>query len=100
MEVRVNTNSTICHPITSSLQAGSTEIRVLLPDVVDRSKRYPVVYVLPVEPLSSDEFGDGLSEVQRHQLHNQHEAIFVAPSFANLPWYADHPTDPRIRQEK
>ena len=26
-------------------------------------------------------------------------AIFVAPTFSRLPWYADHPTDQSIRQE-
>jgi enterochelin esterase-like enzyme len=37
--------------------------------------------------------------VRQHDLHNKHRAIFVAPTFAQLPWYADHPTDPQIRQE-
>ena len=25
--------------------------------------------------------------------------MFVAPTFSHLPWYADHPTKPEIRQE-
>ncbi|MGE3819258.1 MAG: alpha/beta hydrolase-fold protein, partial [Isosphaeraceae bacterium] len=32
-------------------------------------------------------------------LHQRRRAIFAAPSFAQLPWYADHPTDPDVRQE-
>src|SRR5439155_11216371 len=35
----------------------------------------------------------------RHDLHNRHDAIFVVPTLSHLPWYADHPTNPTIRQE-
>jgi hypothetical protein len=58
-----------------------------------------VVYILPVEPHDRSEYGDGLIEVSRHCLHNELNAIFVAPTFSHSPWYADHPTDPEIRQE-
>ena len=61
--------------------------------------RLPVVYVLPVEARNESRYGDGLLEVRRHDLHNKFQAIFVAPTFSHLPWYADHPTDPEIRQE-
>jgi enterochelin esterase-like enzyme len=44
-------------------------------------------------------YGDGLVEIRRHELAAKHAAIFVAPSFSQLPWYADHPTDCAIRQE-
>ncbi|MCG8584904.1 MAG: hypothetical protein MI757_09355, partial [Pirellulales bacterium] len=42
---------------------------------------------------------DGLREVERLGLHERHNAICVAPSFSQLPWYADHPTDDKVRQE-
>ena len=29
----------------------------------------------------------------------QVRAVFVAPTFSHLPWYADHPTKTEIRQE-
>jgi len=32
-------------------------------------------------------------------LHNKHQLICVYPTFSHLPWYADHPSDPQIRQE-
>ena len=32
-------------------------------------------------------------------LANALHAIFVAPTFSHLPWYADHPTERDIRQE-
>ncbi len=89
----------LVHTIKSPYQAGDTDIRVLLPDRLEEGKQYPVVYVLPVEPGRETRYGDGLLEVQKHDLHNKHEAIFVAPTFSQLPWYADHPTKPEIRQE-
>jgi S-formylglutathione hydrolase FrmB len=87
------------HKVRSPYQAGTTQIRVLLPEPVKSHEPYPVVYVLPVEPRNGDYYGDGLLEVQKHDLHNRYRAIFVSPTFSHLPWYADHPSDPAIRQE-
>jgi hypothetical protein len=72
---------------------------VLLPDQMEEGKPYSVVYVLPVEAGREARYGDGLLEVKKLGLHNKHGAIFVAPTFSRLPWYADHPTDSTIRQE-
>jgi S-formylglutathione hydrolase FrmB len=72
---------------------------VLLPDKLEPGKRYPVVFVLPVEAGKENRYGDGLLEIKKHNLHNKLQAIFVAPSFSHLPWYADHPTKADIRQE-
>jgi len=94
-----DSHGVLVHIVKSSYQSGSTDIRVLLPDRMEKARRYPVVYVLPVEAGRGDRYGDGLSEVQKHDLHNRHVAIFVAPSFSHLPWYADHPTRSEIRQE-
>jgi len=92
-------DGTLVHSVVSPYQAGRTEIRVLLPDRLEPGRRYPVVYVLPVEAGREHHYGDGLAEVRRLDLHNQLRAIFVAPTFAQLPWYADHLSDPAIRQE-
>jgi S-formylglutathione hydrolase FrmB len=85
--------------VDSPYQAGQTEIRVLLPSQLKDGKRYPVIYVLPVEAGRENRYGDGLLEVQKHKLHDKHGIIFVAPTFSRLPWYADHPTTKEIRQE-
>ena len=85
--------------VNSSYQAGDTELRVLTPAGFDRGKRYRLLFVLPVEPGLEHRFGDGLPEVRRLDLHNKHQLICVAPTFSALPWYADHPTDPALRQE-
>jgi S-formylglutathione hydrolase FrmB len=87
------------HTIVSEFQAGQTEVRVLLPDRLEPGRRYPVVYVLPVEAGNETRWGNGLQEVIKHDLHRKHQAIFVAPTFSHLPWYADHPSELTIRQE-
>ncbi len=83
----------------SPYQIGRTQIRVLLPDELTPKRKYSVIYVLPVEAANGTRYGDGLLEVQRHNLHNKHDVIFVAPTFSALPWYADHPTNNEVRQE-
>jgi enterochelin esterase-like enzyme len=89
----------LVHDVTSPYQAGTTKIRVLLPDALEKDAKYPVVYVLPVEAGSESRYGDGLKELKKLDLHNTLKAIFVAPTFSHLPWYADHPTKTDIRQE-
>lgn len=89
----------LVHDVQSPYQAGTTKIRVLLPDTVEKGKKFPVVYLLPVEAGSESRYGDGMKEVKKLDLHNSLRVIFVAPTFSHLPWYADHPTKPDIRQE-
>lgn len=66
---------------------------------MEADKRYPVLYVLPVEVGDACRYGDGLAECKSHDLHNKHSIICVAPTFSGLPWYADHPSDAGIQQE-
>jgi enterochelin esterase-like enzyme len=89
----------LVHEVTSAFQSGMTKIRVLLPDKIDDGKAYPVIYVLPVEARDANRYGNGLLEVKKQNLQNRAAAIFVAPTFSQLPWYADHPTNPLVRQE-
>lgn len=58
-----------------------------------------MVYVLPVEAGTESRYGDGLLEIEKQELHNKRDVIFVAPTFSHLPWYADHPAKSEIRQE-
>jgi hypothetical protein len=87
------------HAIASPYQRGPTMLRVLLPEKLAVGERYPVVYVLPVEAGDGQRYGDGLAEVRKLELSKERPAIFVAPTFAELPWYADHPTRPDLQQE-
>ncbi len=98
-EGRTDANGVLVHEIRSPYQAGVTSVRVLLPDTLEKGKAYPALYVLPVEAKSEDQYGDGLLEVKKNDLQNKYHAVFVAPTFSHLPWYADHPADPTIRQE-
>lgn len=87
------------HVIRCEYQAGETSLRVLLPTGIKPGEKLRVMLVLPVEPQEEHKYGDGLAEVRRHDLHNKHRLICASPSFSHLPWYADHPTDARVRQE-
>jgi S-formylglutathione hydrolase FrmB len=89
----------LVHDVQSPFQEGTTQIKVLLPDNREPDRKFSVIYVLPVEAKNEARYGDGLAEVKTHDLHNKHQAIFVAPTFSHLPWYSDHPTDPLIREE-
>lgn len=92
-------NGIVVHAIESEFQSGKTTVRVLLPNPLEKDRRYPVIYLLPVEAKEENRYGDGLQEAKKLDLHNKRKVIFVAPTFAQLPWYADHPTDKGIRQE-
>lgn len=85
------------HEIQSPHQAGPTQIRVLSPDSPAGIKS--VLYVLPVQAGLGVKYGDGLAEVERLGLADKHRLLAIAPTFFHLPWYADHPRDPKIRQE-
>ncbi|MDB5336998.1 MAG: hypothetical protein JWN70_2617 [Planctomycetaceae bacterium] len=89
----------LTHEVRSEYQRGTTKLRVLLPDPLEPNRKYPVIYVLPVEAGDENRYGNGLNEIVQKGLHRQYPIIFVAPTFSHLPWYADHPTDATIRQE-
>ena len=95
----VDDNGFRVHGVESPYQADKTQLYVLQGDRLAPGHRYPVVYVLPVESGNEHRYGNGLLEIKNNDLHNQHEAIFVAPTFSHTPWFADHPTDPTVRQE-
>ena len=87
------------HRVDSDYQSATTEIKVLQPDHREPGKKYSALYVLPVEANNEDKYGNGLAEIKRLNLHNKYDLVCVAPTFARLPWYADHPTDLANRQE-
>ena len=98
-EAKPDEQGFLVHTVRSEYQSGATQIKVLLPDRLEEGRRYLVLYVLPVEAGDGTRWGDGLAEVKKHDLHNRHGLICVLPTFSHLPWYADHPTAPGIRQE-
>jgi enterochelin esterase-like enzyme len=92
-------DGTLMHTVSSPFQADGTCIHVLLPDPYEPEQASRVVYLLPVELFDDRQCGDPLDEVRKHDLHNKHRVICVKPTFSHAPWYADHPSDPSIRQE-
>lgn len=98
-EAKKDASGFLIHEVRSPYQAGATQIRVLTPEKLVPGRHYPVIYVLPVEAGNENKFGDGLAEIKKQDLHNKHQAIFAAPTFSHLPWYADHPTKTDLRQE-
>jgi len=87
------------HSAESPYQNGVQQIRVLLPDDYAPPKKYRVVYVLPAAP-GIETNGAGLLECFRDlDLQNRFDVILATMSFEKMPWYGDHPTDPRLRQE-
>ncbi|MGE0759403.1 MAG: alpha/beta hydrolase-fold protein [Pirellulaceae bacterium] len=85
--------------VDSPYQAGTTTVRVLLPSSLRPGTTCRTLYLLPVEARDGNRYGDGLEEARRTGLADKYSVICIAPTFSHLPWYADHPTDPAIRQE-
>lgn len=87
------------HRVESPFQTGTTELRVLSPTSIAEGISLPVVYVLPVEAGREQRYGDPVRAIQELEPEVRQQAIFVTMTFAQLPWYADHPSDMSIRQE-
>jgi S-formylglutathione hydrolase FrmB len=81
--------------ITSDYQAKPCKVYVLLPDNFDRKKKYKVLYILPAWAPSRE----GILEAKKLNLHNKHDIICVAMDFSSMPWYADHPDNPKMRYD-
>src|SRR5689334_15936073 len=75
----------LVHEVESPFQQGTTKIKVLLPRPLDSNRKYPTIYVLPVEAQNESRYGDGLLEIKNQKLHEKYAAIFVAPTFSHLP---------------
>ncbi len=57
----------LTHEVRSPYQAGATLIRVLLPDAIEKEKKHPVVYVLPVEAGGESRYGEHVNQ-REHML--------------------------------
>jgi len=86
------------YTVETAYQNGKHEIRVLLPDNYQKSKRYKVLYVLPVEVEFQQNFGYGLGILKEMNAHNLHDLIIVQMGFEKEPWFGDHAVDPKTRQ--
>ena len=89
----------LVHRVESAYQSELTKIKVLLPGRIEPERRYRVLYVLPVEPQENAKYGSSAVEIKKLDVADKYDLICVLPTFAQWPWYADHPTDPKVRQE-
>lgn len=92
-------DGTVHLKVSSETQSRPLEVRLLVPRLIKAGPERVFLYVLPVEKQGDREFGDGLAEARRLALHEKYGWIIVAPEFAELPWYADHPSDRSRRDE-
>ncbi len=92
-------DGTLSHTVVSPYQAGETKIHVLLPFDRSNGADTSVLYVLPVEVQDGQKCGDPLAELRKLDVQSKHRLICVKPTLSHAPWYADHPSDPCIRQE-
>ena len=87
------------YALESEFQSKPQFVEVLLPDHFDKSTKYRVLYLLPVEAGQGVRFGDGIMEAKKLGLQNQYDVIVVAPAFDSEPWYGNDAADPHRRQE-
>ena len=82
--------------LKSEYQPEAPQVRVFADVAARQATALRILYVLPVEAGEEHQYGDGFAELLKLSLKGW---IIVEPSFAQLPWYADHPSDPLRRHE-
>jgi len=81
------------HEVESEHQEGKQELWVMVPDSLDTSKTYRVLYLLPIGPgrmtPGEERFGNELDELPKLDPCNKYDVIVCRPSFAKAPWFRD-----------
>lgn len=100
--------------ITSPHQAQSTWVTVFEPTLPpqatsqatfgsviepEANRRLPLIVLLPVEAQDTLRWGDSRRIAWAERLTESFNAVVVIPTFADVPWYGDHPEDHRRSQE-
>jgi len=92
----------VVYDVQSEFQAGTTQIFVRRPAKITGGPLL-ALYILPVEPHDEKRWGDARAEIAKLNIAdrygNRFGVVCVFPTFSHLPWFADHPSDPQIRQE-
>ena len=81
--------------VESPRQTTANFLRIARP----RKRSDRTVLILPVTANISGQWGDGFYEALRLDWVKRYNVTIAAPSFSHLPWFADHPTNPKIAQE-
>lgn len=88
----------VVYNVQSEYQAGTTQIFVRRPAKIMGGPLL-ALYVLPVEAHDDKRWGDARAEIAKLNLADRYQIVCVYPTFSHLPWFADHASDPHIRQE-
>src|SRR5262245_21880128 len=86
-EAKKDADGFLAHAVAGKDQDTMTQIMVLLPDKLENSRRYPVLYVLQGSSASGDYFGHPLREIKKLDLHNKLGLICVMPLREKENWY-------------
>lgn len=86
------------YTVTSAFVTEATTLRICAP-TAPAAVPHRTLLVLPVKPLLSTEFGDGLTALQALGAHNTYNCTLVAPSLATEPWFGDNPSNTGRRYE-
>jgi len=92
-------NRVALYRITSPYQPGETLLRVLAPAHLEPPEKRRVLFILPVEPGAGTRWGDPVRAARAAGVARRFGFVALLPTFAQLPWYCDHPSDPTRRQE-
>lgn len=82
--------------VTSGYQNGEQKIAVRVPASYDPKKKYRVLYILPAYNAIPV---DALLIFEVNHIADRDDLILATMSFEKTPWFADHATDPKTRQE-
>ncbi len=78
---------------------GPQTLRVLTPTSPAAGVAHNFLIVLPVEAGLGTTYGDGLATLESLNAQNQYNLTIIEPTFADQPWYANNPNDPRMQYE-
>ncbi len=92
-------DGTAVYRIKCPYQRGETLLRVLAPERVEPPESRRVLFVLPVEAGAATRWGDPIRAAKAAGLADKLGFVTLLPTFSDVPWYCDHPTDPTLRQE-
>lgn len=99
VKVATDPNGLEQYLVTSGYQSAPTRLRILRPARPRIGSQRKLLFILPVVAGARADYGDRLAEVRRLGMQEDSRYVIVAPDFAKVPWYGNHPTDPGRQDE-
>lgn len=98
-EAKKDADGFLSHAVADKDRDAMTQIMVLLPDKLEESRRYPVLYILQGSSDSGEFFGHHLREIKKHDLHNKLGLVCVMDAPGFLQYLADDAKVKAVRKE-